>query len=291
MAKEAPARQAPRTQEHHLRRRPCERLVQQHHDHHHRRAGQHDRLVVAGTMGFKGSRKSTPYAAQIAAEDAGRKAAEHGMRTLEVEVTGPGSGRESALRALQAVGFTDHLDPRRDADPAQRLPAAQAPPRLTPHATIRRARQPARRRVRGGPPPPLTCQAPGRAGRDQQELAGPDQAHQARHRGRRRRRAPGDHRRRAAGARLRHDARQCAAPRAAVVAAGRRRHGRADRRRAARVLLDPRRARGRHRHHPQHQGDRAAHALRGPQAHGPAQERPGPVHGRRHRSTVATSRS
>ncbi len=59
----------------------------------------------AGMMGFKGSRKSTPYAAQMAAEDAGRKAAEHGMRTLEVEVSGPGSGRESALRALQAVGL------------------------------------------------------------------------------------------------------------------------------------------------------------------------------------------
>ena len=60
----------------------------------------------AGTMGFKGSRKSTPYAAQVAAEDAGRKAMEHGMRTLEVNVSGPGSGRESAMRALQAVGFT-----------------------------------------------------------------------------------------------------------------------------------------------------------------------------------------
>lgn len=60
----------------------------------------------AGGMGFKGSRKSTPYAAQVAAEDAGRKAMEHGMRTLEVNVSGPGSGRESALRALQAVGFT-----------------------------------------------------------------------------------------------------------------------------------------------------------------------------------------
>ena len=59
----------------------------------------------AGTMGFKGSRKSTPYAAQVAAEDAGKKAADHGVRTLEVEVKGPGSGRESALRALQAVGF------------------------------------------------------------------------------------------------------------------------------------------------------------------------------------------
>ena len=59
----------------------------------------------AGSLGFKGSRKSTPYAAQIAAEDAGKKAIEHGMRTLEVEVSGPGSGRESALRALQAVGL------------------------------------------------------------------------------------------------------------------------------------------------------------------------------------------
>ena len=60
----------------------------------------------AGMMGFKGSRKSTPYAAQVAAEDAGKKAVDHGMRTLEVEVSGPGSGRESALRALQAVGLT-----------------------------------------------------------------------------------------------------------------------------------------------------------------------------------------
>ena len=60
----------------------------------------------SGMQGFKGSRKSTPYAAQMAAEDAGRKAMEHGMRTLEVEVKGPGAGRESALRALQTVGFT-----------------------------------------------------------------------------------------------------------------------------------------------------------------------------------------
>ena len=60
----------------------------------------------AGGQGFKGSRKSTPYAAQLAAEDAGRKAMEHGMKTLEINVKGPGSGRESALRALQAVGFT-----------------------------------------------------------------------------------------------------------------------------------------------------------------------------------------
>ncbi len=60
----------------------------------------------SGSQGFKGSRKSTPYAAQMAGEDVGRKAMEHGMRTLEVNVKGPGSGRESALRALQAVGFT-----------------------------------------------------------------------------------------------------------------------------------------------------------------------------------------
>jgi small subunit ribosomal protein S11 len=59
----------------------------------------------AGSMGFKGSRKSTPYAAQMAAEDAGRKAMDHGMQILEVRVKGPGSGRESALRALSAIGF------------------------------------------------------------------------------------------------------------------------------------------------------------------------------------------
>ena len=60
----------------------------------------------AGLMGFKGSRKSTPYAAQMAAEDAGTKALEHGVKTLRVEIQGPGSGRESALRALQSTGFT-----------------------------------------------------------------------------------------------------------------------------------------------------------------------------------------
>ncbi|MDX1716854.1 MAG: 30S ribosomal protein S11 [Anderseniella sp.] len=59
----------------------------------------------AGKMKFKGSRKSTPYAAQVAAEQAGKTAMEHGMKTVEVEVCGPGSGRESALRALQAVGL------------------------------------------------------------------------------------------------------------------------------------------------------------------------------------------
>lgn len=60
---------------------------------------------TAGAMGFRGSRKSTPYAAQMAAEDAGKKAMEHGLKTLDVEVTGPGSGRESALRGLHALGL------------------------------------------------------------------------------------------------------------------------------------------------------------------------------------------
>ncbi|HCX13711.1 MAG TPA: 30S ribosomal protein S11 [Rhodospirillaceae bacterium] len=60
----------------------------------------------AGSQGFKGSRKSTPYAAQMAAEAAGKKAMEHGMKVLSVLVKGPGTGRESALRALQTVGFT-----------------------------------------------------------------------------------------------------------------------------------------------------------------------------------------
>lgn len=69
----------------------------------------------AGMMGFKGSRKSTPYAAQVAAEDAGRKALDHGMKTLDVEVKGPGAGRESALRALQAIGF--HISSIRDVTP------------------------------------------------------------------------------------------------------------------------------------------------------------------------------
>ena len=59
----------------------------------------------AGACGFKGSRKSTPYAAQLAAEAAGRKAMDHGVRTIQIEVKGPGSGRESALRSLQSVGL------------------------------------------------------------------------------------------------------------------------------------------------------------------------------------------
>ena len=84
----------------------------------------------SGTMGFKGSRKSTPYAAQMAAEDAGKKAQEHGMKMLEVEVLGPGSGREVGAARAAGRRLPDHLDPRRDPHPAQRLPAAQAPARL-----------------------------------------------------------------------------------------------------------------------------------------------------------------
>jgi len=63
----------------------------------------------SGRMGFKGSRKSTPFAAQMAAEDAAKKAMEHGMRSIDVYVKGPGAGRESALRSLQAAGLKVHL--------------------------------------------------------------------------------------------------------------------------------------------------------------------------------------
>jgi small subunit ribosomal protein S11 len=63
----------------------------------------------AGMQGFKGSRKSTPFAAQLAAEDAAKKAMEHGMKNVEVYVKGPGAGRESALRSLQATGFNINL--------------------------------------------------------------------------------------------------------------------------------------------------------------------------------------
>ena len=60
----------------------------------------------AGQKGFKGSRKSTPFAAQVAAEDVGTKAKEYGLKSLRIEVSGPGSGRESALRSLQTIGYT-----------------------------------------------------------------------------------------------------------------------------------------------------------------------------------------
>jgi small subunit ribosomal protein S11 len=63
----------------------------------------------AGVQGFKGSRKGTPFAAQLAAQDAAKKALEHGMRTVDVYVKGPGAGREAALRALQAAGLSVNL--------------------------------------------------------------------------------------------------------------------------------------------------------------------------------------
>jgi small subunit ribosomal protein S11 len=63
----------------------------------------------AGVQGFKGSRKGTPFAAQLAAQDAAKKAMEHGMRTVDVMVKGPGAGREAALRALQAAGLSVNL--------------------------------------------------------------------------------------------------------------------------------------------------------------------------------------
>ena len=83
---------------------PREFQLQQHHDYHHRRAGEHDLVVLSG-LGVQGIAQVDALCRPDGGEDAGRKAADHGVRTLEVEVKGPGSGRESALRALQAVGF------------------------------------------------------------------------------------------------------------------------------------------------------------------------------------------
>jgi len=82
-------------------------------------------VVVVGREGFKGSRKSTPFAAQLAAEDAAHKAMEHGMKSINVFIKGPGSGRESALRALAATGFKINSHPRPDSNSPQRLPAAK----------------------------------------------------------------------------------------------------------------------------------------------------------------------
>ncbi|MDQ0788627.1 ribosomal protein uS11 [Streptomyces sp. B3I8] len=86
----------------------------------------------AGHVGFKGSRKSTPFAAQMAAESAARRAQEHGMRKVDVFVKGPGSGRETAIRSLQATGLeVGSIQDVTPTPPAQRLPAAEASPRLT----------------------------------------------------------------------------------------------------------------------------------------------------------------
>ena len=119
-----------------------------------------------------------------------------------------------------------------------------------------------------------------------EELAGSDQAEQARDRLGSRQEQGGDARRRAAGAGLRHDARQRAAARAAIVAAGCGHHHRAHRRRSARVLLDPRRARGRDQHRPQHQGNCAARSFRGRQAHGAEERGPRAGQGVRHRGEL-----
>mgnify|MGYP000314643726 CR=1 FL=1 len=90
----------------------------------------------AGGMGFKGSRKSTPFAAQLAAEDAGKKAAEHGMKSLDVQVRGPGSGRESALRALQLNNRQSQCRYRAPLNAHKngyRFPPHQPPPPPWPH--------------------------------------------------------------------------------------------------------------------------------------------------------------
>ena len=85
----------------------------------------------SGGLGFRGSRKSTPFAAQTAAETAAKAAMEHGLKTVEVYVKGPGAGREAAIRALQAAGLEVSMIKDVTPDPPQRLPPAQAPPRLT----------------------------------------------------------------------------------------------------------------------------------------------------------------
>ena len=89
----------------------------------------------AGTSGFKGSRKSTPFAGQMAAQQAAEKATKYGVKEVEVRVKGPGSGRESAITALQAAGMTIKIDRRRHAAAAQRLPSAEEAPRVSDAST------------------------------------------------------------------------------------------------------------------------------------------------------------
>ena len=124
----------------------------------------------AGASNFKGSRKSTPYAAQVTAEIAARKAMEHGVRQIEVYVRGPGSGREAAIRALAQAGHAGGLDHRRDADSAQWVPPTEATPRLAFltflrwSATARRraASRPGRLRAAVCSPPPARHSEPAR---------------------------------------------------------------------------------------------------------------------------------
>ena len=101
----------------------------------------------SGAMGFKGSRKSTPYAAQVAAEDAGRKAQEHGMRTIEIEVSGPGSGREFGVAGVAGLRVPSHINPRRYTYRAQWLPSAEAAPGLSGFRTSRTPLARSRRRA------------------------------------------------------------------------------------------------------------------------------------------------
>ena len=120
---------------------PTSSHLQQHDRHHLGRIGNVVAWSSAGVRGLKGSRKSTPFAAQLAAEDAAKKAIEHGMRTVSVLVNGPGAGRESALRALQWP-LVSISDPRHHADSAQRLPPAEAAPRLSRLLTQHRPNEP-----------------------------------------------------------------------------------------------------------------------------------------------------
>ena len=90
----------------------------------------------SGSLGFRGSRKGTPFAAQQAASNAANMARDHGVRSVDVRVSGPGSGRESAVRALAAVGHRSTFDSRRHADSAQRLPSAEAPQSVSQQSSV-----------------------------------------------------------------------------------------------------------------------------------------------------------
>ena len=215
----------------------------------------------AGTMGFKGSRKSTPYAAQMAAEDAAARRPNTACGRSRSRSRGRVRAAKSALRALPGGGLHGDLDPRRHADPAQWLPAAQAAARLS-HA--RRSISGALRHRRRGRVSAICIKE--RSGRDSEELAGAYQAKKLEVVPSDDSETRGHDRGGAARARLWPDARQFAAPRAAVVAAGRGDYLGPYRRRAARVLVDPRRARGRDRHRAQHQGHRPQDAGRWPRS-------------------------
>ena len=99
----------------------------------------------SGGQGFKGSRKSTPFAAQVAAENAGRAAQEQGIKNLDVRIKGPGPGRESSVRALASLGIRINSISRRDAGAAQRLPSAKAPSHLGISCRVGTAARPCRR--------------------------------------------------------------------------------------------------------------------------------------------------